>query len=79
MRVVREIPHADCRITIFSWNNRYIIKLEQGLLEQTFKVAEYDVASEDELIKLLDETFIHQALERFGSMKTSLLEAIKRA
>jgi hypothetical protein len=50
MRVVGEIPHSDCKITIFSWNNRYLIKLEQGLLEQTFKVNEFDISGESETV-----------------------------
>ena len=49
MRVVVEIPHKECKITVFAWNNRYLIKLEQGLLEQTFKVNEYDLSGESEL------------------------------
>ena len=79
MRVLREIQHSDCRITIFSWNNRYIIKVEQGLLEQTFKVHEYDVAGDEDILKLIDETFIKQTLDRFVNMDASLSEALKRS
>src|SRR4051812_23403732 len=49
MRVVGEIPHSDCKITIFHWNNRYLIKLERGPFEQTFKIQEYDLTSEEEV------------------------------
>ncbi len=72
MRVVGEIAHPDCKITIFQWNNRYLIKLEAGLLEQTFKVSEYDISSEDDLKKILSPEFIEKALERFQDMHTSL-------
>ena len=72
MRVVGEIPHPDCKITIFHWNNRYLLKLEAGLLEQTYKVSEYDISSEDDLKKILNEEFIQQALERFQAMQVSL-------
>ena len=61
MRVVREINHPECKITIFSWNNRYLIKLEQGPLEQTFKIPETDVLSDDDLLNMLDAEFLHQA------------------
>ncbi|HEY9048414.1 MAG TPA: hypothetical protein VIN08_21050 [Ohtaekwangia sp.] len=73
MRVVGEIPHADCKITLFAWNNRYLIKFERGLLEQTFKINEYDIATETELRALVDEQFIQQAMARFDEMETSLL------
>jgi hypothetical protein len=79
MRVVGEIPHRDCKITVFAWNNRYLIKLEQGLLEQTFKINEYDVSGEAELYKIIDESFIQEGLSRFTAMRTSLANAVQRA
>jgi len=79
MRVVGEIPHPLCKITVFAWNNRYLIKLEQGLLEQTFKVNEYDVTSEAEVYRIVDEAFLEAALQRFASMGKSLREAMQRA
>lgn len=79
MRVIKEINHPACKITIYAWNNRYIIKLEDGLLEQTFKVNEFDVTSENEIENLVDNTFLQQAMERFGQMGRSLREALQRA
>jgi CRISPR/Cas system-associated endonuclease Cas1 len=76
MRVVGEIPHSDCKIMIFYWNNRYLIKLEQGPFEQTYKIQEYDVASEDEVRRLVTEEFIQSALRRFEAMAQSLDDAI---
>ena len=78
MRVVREIAHPHCRITIYAWNNRYLIKLEQGLLEQTYKIDQSDISNEEELLKLLDQNFIDDALERFGQMHQSFLAARTR-
>lgn len=79
MRVVGEISHPECKITIFAWNNRYLIKLEQGLLEQTFKVNEYDVTSEAELYRIVDEAFLEEAMQRFAGMSESLRQAMQRA
>ena len=79
MRLVREIPHPDCKITIFSWNNRYLIKLEQGPLEQTFKIPEFDLTGEDELLSIIDAEFLHQATDRFQDMGRSLYEARQRS
>ena len=78
MRVIKEIPNPHYKITLFAWNNRYIIKIEQGLLEQTFKVNEFDVIEESDIEKMLDETFIRQALERFEDMGHSLGAALSR-
>ncbi len=78
MRVVKEIPYQHFKITIFHWNNRYLIKLESGSFEQTFKISELDVFSEDEVLALLDDTFLEQALHRFDDMAESLSLALGR-
>lgn len=72
MRIVGEIPHPEIKITIFHWNNRYLIKLEAGLLEQTYKVHDYDVSSEEEVKRLVDEQFLQGAIARFDQMAESL-------
>lgn len=76
MRVVREIPLPDLKVTIFSWNNKYLVKLEQGLLEQTYKIPETEISSEQELDALLSEKFLNKARLRFKDMMEDLREAI---
>jgi hypothetical protein len=78
MRVVGEIPHSECKITIFHWNNRYLIKLEQGPFEQTFKINDYDLTSEEELKQVVTEEFIQAALRRFETMAQSLGDALSK-
>jgi hypothetical protein len=78
MRIVGEIPHDVCKITLFSWNNRYLIKLEYGLLEQTYKVNQFDISSEADLYQIVDESFILAALDRFREMDKSLQLALAR-
>jgi hypothetical protein len=79
MRQVGEIAHPECKITIFSWNNRYLVKFEQGYLEQTFKIDQFDVAGDEELKKILDPEFIQATLQRFQAMAESWSDAINRA
>jgi len=78
MRVIGEIPHEGCKITIFSWNNKYLIKLERGPIEQTYKVAEMDVSGDDDINELLDSTFMQEAMRRFEEMDASLAAAMER-
>jgi hypothetical protein len=77
MRIIGEIPHSQCKITLFHWNNRYLIKLEKGYLEQTYKVDQFELHSERDLLKIVNEPFILDALKRFESMDQSLLKAVK--
>lgn len=78
MRVVREIPHPEVKITVFHWNNRYLIKLEAGMFEQTFKISELDLTSEEDLNELLDDQFVAEAVVRFREMAESLGRAVAR-
>ena len=79
MRQVGEIAHPECKITVFSWNNRYLVKFERGHLEQTFKIDQFDVAGDAELKKILDPEFIKTTLDRFEEMDKSWSEAIHRS
>ena len=75
MRVVKEITGKPCKITVFSWNEKYIIKLELGPFEQTFKVSMMDYL-EEEMEEILSDKFISEALARFTDMGESLRKAI---
>lgn len=78
MRVIADIPHPDVKITLFSWNGKYLVKLERGNFEQTYKVSELDVTGEGEVKALLDEKFITTALQFFDQMRSALREARDR-
>lgn len=79
MRVVAETNRPDCKITVFSWNSKYLIKFEQAFLEQTYKISEMDI-SDDGAIKelLVDASFIDGVLNRFKEMRADLLKATER-
>lgn len=76
MRIVKEINNKACKITVFSWNGKYLIKLEQGAFEQTYKVSELDVL-ESEIDELLNEAFIEKALVIFETMGGSLRKSLQ--
>ncbi len=76
MRVIGNIPHAEIKITLFHWNNKYLIKLETDLLEQTFKIPEYDLTSDSDLIKVVNAEFVEASIARFSAMSKSLQEAV---
>ncbi|NQD70109.1 hypothetical protein HP439_05175 [Sphingobacterium shayense] len=79
MRIVAELPHPDCKISIFAMNQKFIIKFEQGTLEQSYKIAEADViGGVNGVFELIDETFIKDVLEAFDSMRKSFLSAYDR-
>jgi hypothetical protein len=79
MRVLKNIPHPQCQITVFEWSGNYLLKLEQGPLEQTFKVRALDVTGPDDMEELLkDEAFMQAAFKRFDEMRDSFYEAMAK-
>ena len=79
MRVIAELPHPDCKISIFGMNQKFIIKFEQGNLEQSYKIAEADVSNGvNGVFEILDEHFIKKVLENFSTMRSSFNETYNR-
>jgi hypothetical protein len=72
MRVIGDVPHPSCKITLFAWNQKFLVKFEQGACEQTFKISEFDVAGESELREKISEALIERVLSRFVSMHEDL-------
>jgi hypothetical protein len=71
MRVVKEFVQEEIRISVFSWNNKYILKYELGPMEQTFKVSEMDVLEESDLESFWSGDFFDQVKIRFIEMGNS--------
>jgi hypothetical protein len=68
MKFIKEIPNNFCKTSLFAWNNKFILKFEAGMYEQTYKVNEYDVSGEDEIEEMLGDTFMEKIVLRFKSM-----------
>ena len=76
MRVIKEVTLGEIRVSIFSWNSKYIFKYELGPMEQTFKVSETDILEESELESFLEGEFLEEVKQRFEEMGASLLKKI---
>lgn len=72
MRVIKEFTEKGIRISLFSWNNKYLLKFEQGMVEQTFKVSEMDVSTEEGLSIFWSAEFLSTVQKRFDEMHQSL-------
>ena len=79
MRVVAELPRPDCKITIFSMNMKYLVKFEQGILEQTYKLSEMDlIDGVNSVFEIIDEEFIATVISRFKMMGQDFKAAYHR-
>jgi hypothetical protein len=70
MRIVKEIPHPRFKITVFSWNGKYLVKVEDAHLEQVYKIPETEIQAFDELENMLSTPFLLRCLARFGEMSS---------
>ncbi len=79
MRVVAELPHPDFKITIFSMNQKFIIKAEKGILEQSYKIPDMDFTDGiNSVFELLDEDFLKTIAARFNDMGKDFKDAYYR-
>ena len=72
MNLIKNIPHPVFKITLYGWNQKYIIKIEDDLYEQTYKIPQYDLASVDEVDEVLNEGFLKFVNENFKNMHKAL-------
>jgi len=70
MRLVAEIPHDRYKISIFNYNQKFVIKIELGQFEQIFKIGELDVTSIDDVKNMITPELLSNCLQRFIQMRS---------
>jgi hypothetical protein len=79
MRIVGYIEHPVLKITVMQMNNRFVLKLEVNMLEQTYKFHEDDnLRTMADIEKIVDETFLQECIKRFAEMNKSRGEMYQR-
>ncbi|MEX1189933.1 MAG: hypothetical protein WED33_11790 [Bacteroidia bacterium] len=71
MRIIDQIPHPQLRISIFSMNDKYLVKFEAGPYEQTYKVNHDEV----EGLEALKQQVNDEVLEKVASIFRKMHEA----
>jgi hypothetical protein len=69
MRLITDIPHPRFKIQLFNYNSKYILKIELGQFEQTFKIGETDILGIDELKNMITPELLNNTLLRFVQMR----------
>ena len=79
MRILGYIDHPVLKITVMQQGDKFVLKVEHALMEQTFKIRESDeVRGYNDVVKLADEEFLKSCIERFQAMNTGLFDSFKR-
>jgi len=77
MRFVEDIPHHTFKIGIHNYNSKYIIKIEWGQYEQTFKIAETDSGGLVGVKRLITEPLLENCMRRFKQMHEDFYTAYR--
>ncbi|HMR43471.1 MAG TPA: hypothetical protein PKC40_06545 [Saprospiraceae bacterium] len=79
MKIVGDIPHPFLKITIFKWNEKFSVKFEAGVLEQTYKFRDGEgVDNLNDVLSVVDETFIESVAARMTEMQQIRQAALLR-
>ena len=78
VRLVKDIPHDRYKIQVFNYNAKYIVKIELGQFEQTYKIGETDVYGLDDVERMITPELLSNALKRFVEMRSDWEEAFKQ-
>jgi hypothetical protein len=79
MRIIAELPHPEFKISILNMNDKFIVKIEQGSLEQTYKITAIDLLDGvNSIFEILDEEFLKTVSTRFAEMRKDWVDTYKR-
>ena len=78
MRLIKDIPHDRYKIQVFNYNGKYIVKIELGQFEQTYKIGETDVYGLEDVERMMTPELLSNALKRFVEMRTDWEAAFKQ-
>ena len=78
MRLIKEIPHSRYKIQIHQYNGKYIVKIELGQFEQTYKIGETDVDGPGDVENMVTEELLNNAINRFIEMRKDWEEAFTK-
>lgn len=79
MRVIAEIPHPSCKISVFYMNQKYIIKIEQGNVEIGYKISEIDyvISGLEPVMAIIEKDLLKDSLPVLDQLQQVLANALK--
>lgn len=78
MRIIATIPHPQLKISVFLYNEKYIIELEAGQYKQSYKISADSVDGLEGVKKLLSSELIDNSIARFSGMHADFKTAFEQ-
>jgi hypothetical protein len=77
MRIIANIPHPRLKISIFLYNEKYIIEIEAAQYKQTFKISADSVTGVDDVKALITPELLEHSMDRFEAMHADFKNAFE--
>jgi hypothetical protein len=68
MKFIKKIPNVDVDISLYEWNQKYIVKFEMFGIEQTYKVNILEVDAYEDVEEAISPEFIDKVIHRAQEM-----------
>ncbi len=78
MRTVCEIPHPALKITVFNYNDKFLIQVESGPFKQTYTIPVDKISSVDKIKEMMDEEFLSKCEATMDGMFENFKGSIQR-
>jgi hypothetical protein len=76
MKFIKKILNVDVDISLYEWNQKYMVKFELGGMEQTYKISQFEIDSREEVDRAISTEFIQKVIHRFGEMQEDWDQAL---
>lgn len=76
MRIIATIPHPVVKISVFQMNSKYLIKMELGSFEQTYKIPEDEINSIEDIERVCTGEFMNNVIGRFEAMRNDFFSVL---
>lgn len=78
MRIIATIPHPQLKISIFLYNEKYIIEIEGGQYKQSFKIGADSVAGLEGVKALITSELLDNCMARFSGMHADFKKSFEQ-
>lgn len=73
MRIIKELQVQSYKVTVYFWNEKYLVKFENGSNELTYKIKQTDLTTDADLETFfIDSQILEKTKEAFSKMEDAL-------
>ena len=80
MRITKETNVDGLKVTVYHWNNKYLLKFENGRNELTYKISQMDISSDEDVETFLSDkeiiSLVHKSFEKMDETLTAFFAKI---